>query len=81
MSSFFGKDAEPTADSGEKPLRTWQFFRPMPDFAPRTVEAHFIRFEANHVTFWRDRPEPNVQDTLILAEINTSVLELKEVIA
>jgi len=76
---FFGKENEPTEDSGDKPLRTWNY--KTWGGKQQTVVAHYLRFEANHVAFWRDRPEPNVQDTLILAEINTSVLELKEVIA
>lgn len=76
---FFGKETESSEAEGSRPLRKWEY-TDIEGF-DRFVEGHYLRFEADHVTFWRDRPEPNVQDTLILAELSTSVLELKEVIA
>ena len=76
---FFGQEeavsAPPTAV--ERPIRKFQY----KDFGGRRkeVEAHFIEFKPGHVAFWRQGPDPDFQGTLVLAEANSNVSELREV--
>ena len=83
-SPFFGQEHLPTptaaASSLARPLRKYSFIYE-PDMELQTVEAHYTKFESGHISFWVDRPEHNVQDTLVLAELNANVLELREVLA
>lgn len=76
---FFGKEAEhPPAPSLGRPLRTFTFFDATGELQ-QEVEAHFIEFKPDHVAFWREGPDPDFQGTLVLAEANSNVNELKEV--
>lgn len=76
---FYGQENVPKApDAVDRPLRTFTFVYE-PDMELITVEAHLIEFKAGHVAFWREGPDKNFQGTLVLAEANTNVLELREV--
>ena len=75
---FFGKEAEhPPAPPMGRPVRTFTFKDCIGQ--RRSVEAHFIEFKPGHVAFWREGPDQDFQGTLILAEANSNVNELKEV--
>jgi len=75
---FFGQETVPEAPGPVgRPLRTYEFFDANGENR-QVIEANFVKFEAYHVTFWLDRPEPNVQDTLVLAEAHNNVTELRE---
>ena len=76
--TFFGKENEPEAVAGAKPLRTYTY--KTWGGSSREVQAHYVHFNANHVNFWQSRPDSE-QDTPILAEANSNVNELKEVTA
>lgn len=75
---FFGKEGlSDTPAQVARPLRTYEFFD-AEGLNRMVIEANYIKFEAGHIAFWLDRPEQNVQDTLVLAEALTNVTELKE---
>jgi len=76
---FYGQEELSEApDAVDRPLRTFTFVYE-PDMELITVEAHLIEFKAGHVAFWREGPDKAFQGTLVLAEANTNVLELREV--
>jgi len=78
---FFGQENVSEAPSPvERPLRTYEYFD-AEGLNREVIEANFVKFEAGHVTFWLDRPESNVQDTLVRAEANINVTELKELLS
>jgi hypothetical protein len=75
---FYGQEELPETPSPVgRPLRTFTF----KTFGGKAkeVEAQFIEFKAGHVAFWREGPDKDFQGTLVLAEANTNVSELREV--
>lgn len=73
---FFGKENEPKA-SEDSPMRTFTYKRWGGE--ERTVEAHYLQFMTEHVTFWIEREGDTNQ--LVVAEANKQVNSLKEVTA
>ena len=77
---FYGQeDVSETPSEVDRPLRKYSF--KTWGGKHKEVEASYVEFKAHHVAFWLDRSEPNVQDTLVLAEPSTNVAELREVLA
>lgn len=76
---FFGQEATVSAPptAVERPIRKFTFLDR--EGQRCSVEAQFIEFKPDHVAFWREGPDPDFQGTLILAEANSNVNELKEV--
>ena len=76
---FFGQETvSETPGPVDRPLRTFTFtHEPSMEFI--TVKAQFIEFKAGHVAFWREGPDKDFQGTLVLAEANANVSELREV--
>lgn len=77
--TFYGQEEASKAPEEAKPLRTYEFFKYRNAGSPQSVEAHYIQFQPDHVTFWQTRGDKTVQDTLVLSIINSDVLNLKEV--
>lgn len=77
---FYGQEAAVSAPPAQvgRPIRTFRYFDATGEFE-HYVEAHFIEFKPGHVAFWREGPDPDFQGTLVLAEANTNVTELREV--
>jgi len=73
--TFYGKENEPKVPVGSQPLRTFSYKRW--GGQERTVEAHYMQFMPEHVTFWIQREGDTNQ--LVLAEANKEVTGLKEV--
>lgn len=69
--SFYGK----TSELAPAEPKTAYIFK---DWAghERTIDAHFIQFQPDHVTFWELVPDGD--NRLILALANTKVNELRE---
>lgn len=78
-SPFYGQENAAKEAPAARPLRTYEFFD-AEGLNREVIEAHFVKFEAHHISFWLDRPEHNVQDTLVLAERASHVTELKELL-
>lgn len=74
--SFYGKD-ETAKEPEQRSLRTYTY--KTWGGKDRSVEAHYIQFQPDHVSFWVDG-EDGRQDQLALAEANTDVRDLKEVV-
>jgi hypothetical protein len=78
--SFFGKENESKdAETPDTPLRTYLYSKPGLKQKVH-VRAHYVTFNNDHIAFWQSRTDEE-QNTLILAEANTNVLDLKEVTA
>lgn len=72
--TFPRPDAAPPTPPAEIPLRTFTY--KTWGGKPKTVEAHYIQFTAQHVTFWLEKP--GGWDYLVLAEAARDCLEVKE---
>jgi hypothetical protein len=78
--TFFGKENDPKApETPDTPLRTYLYSKPG-EKQKVHVRAHYVTFCNDHIAFWQSRTDEE-QSTLILAEANTNVLDLKEVTA
>lgn len=69
---FHGQEPTPWEP---RPLRTFTW----KDWGgrPHTLQANYVNFAPEHVTFWADRESP-VCDLLILAARNIQINDLKE---
>lgn len=74
--TFYGKENEVKEPDEVKPLRT--FIYETWGGHEQTVEAHYLQFMTEHVTFWIEQDGDSNQ--LVIAVANKQVNSLKEVI-
>lgn len=72
--TFPRPDAPPPTPPAETPLRTFTYKRS--DWSVGTVQATYIQFMAEHVTFWIQ--QDGDWDFMVLAESNRDCQEIKE---